>query len=290
MKILKPVFIIGTGRCGSSIFYKLLCRHPNIAWLSGLNNRLPGWTGLHKGLLYADSLFPLNRVTQRLVPPSETTHYWEYLAPGFSTACRNLTAADLHNDVKVKIIKKLERFLTPARHRQVHKFTGWPRVEYLRELFPDAYFIHIVRDGRAVALSYLQQPWWTGWRGPNNWLWGPLPEKFEREWRDSGRSFLVLAAINWKLLIDAIEKDTNGLPRDRYLQIKYELFTADPCRAFERVVDFCGLPQSVCFSRLIQKQKISCRNERWTSALSPAQQTELLKSLKGYLERYDYCV
>ncbi|MBN1999821.1 sulfotransferase [candidate division KSB1 bacterium] len=288
MKIVKPILIIGTGRCGSSIFHKLLSRHPNIAWLSGLNNRLPGVPGLHKGLLLADSVFPFNRFIKRILPPSETTLYWEYLAPGFSTACRNLTADDLHRDVKTRTIRKLERFVTPQRNRQMHKFTGWPRIGYLLDLFPDACFIHIFRDGRAVALSYLQQPWWTGWRGPDNWLWGTLPGKYNQEWQESGRSFTVLAAINWKLLMDAIDRDTANLPPGRLLQIKYESLTADPQGIFNSVLNFCGLPKSAYFDRFIKKQNLTCRNDGWKTALSKKQQAVLNGSLREHLARYGY--
>ena len=41
MKIEKPIFIIGTGRCGSTIFYEIFSYHPNISWSSGALDIFP---------------------------------------------------------------------------------------------------------------------------------------------------------------------------------------------------------------------------------------------------------
>ncbi len=37
----KPIIIVGTGRCGSTIFHRLLAKHPNAMWLSGFCDRFP---------------------------------------------------------------------------------------------------------------------------------------------------------------------------------------------------------------------------------------------------------
>ncbi len=66
----------------------------------------------------------------------------------------------------------------------LHKFTGWPRAGFIRGVLPDARFIHVVRDGRAVANSWLQMPWWLGFEGPDHWQWGPLPPDLAAEWEE----------------------------------------------------------------------------------------------------------
>jgi len=33
-KILKPIFIIGVPRSGTTILYRTLCLHPDVAWFS----------------------------------------------------------------------------------------------------------------------------------------------------------------------------------------------------------------------------------------------------------------
>ena len=44
----------------------------------------------------------------------------------------------------------------------MHKFTGWPRARLLAAVFPEAKFVHVLRDGRSVANSYVQVPLLAG--------------------------------------------------------------------------------------------------------------------------------
>jgi hypothetical protein len=72
-------------------------------------------------------------------------------------------------------------------------------------VFPEARFIHVIRDGRAVANSWLQTSWWTGYQGPSRWYLGPLPEPYATEWETSDHSFVLLAGLGWKLLLDGFD-------------------------------------------------------------------------------------
>ena len=100
----------------------------------------------------------------------------------------------------------------------LHKFTGWPRAGFIRGVFPSARFIHVVRDGRAVANSWLQMPWWLGFEGPDHWQWGPLPADLAAEWDESGQSFVVLAGLLWKMLIDAFDSARTVIPAADWLE------------------------------------------------------------------------
>ena len=91
-KIHKPIFIVGTGRCGSSIFHKLLSYHPQLAWTSGFCNHFPSMPFINRTILHLDSMDLFQPVLRKFIKPSETTLYWEYLAPGFSTATQDLKA------------------------------------------------------------------------------------------------------------------------------------------------------------------------------------------------------
>ena len=37
----RPIFLVGIGRCGSSIIYDVLARHPDLAWFSNYDGRFP---------------------------------------------------------------------------------------------------------------------------------------------------------------------------------------------------------------------------------------------------------
>ena len=37
----KPIFVIGTGRCGSTIVFEALALHEKLGWFSNYNDRFP---------------------------------------------------------------------------------------------------------------------------------------------------------------------------------------------------------------------------------------------------------
>jgi len=227
-------------------------------------------------------------VLRKFIKPSETTLYWEYLAPGFSTATQDLKAIDLHPNIRKRIISNLELLQTKSRNRQLHKFTGWPRIEYLLSVFPDAKFIHIFRDGRAVANSLFEVKWWHGWQGPQNWIWGPLPVEYQMEWDESNQAFIVLAAIQWKILMDAYENAKKVCPPDNIIELKYEEIVENPIDSFTNVLDICDLDQSKKFIDYIKSFKLKSTNDKWKKNLTIEQQQLLQKSLADHLEKYGY--
>ena len=83
------------------------------------------------------------------------------------------------------LTKRLQTFFEDRMTRApepvyLHKLTGWPRAGFLHAGFPDARFVNVVRDGRAVASSWLQMDWWLGYRGPEHWHFGPLSDEHRR--------------------------------------------------------------------------------------------------------------
>jgi hypothetical protein len=181
MKIRNPLFITGTGRCGSSIFQRILSCHPRTAWLSRLCDRYPGKPELNRLALQLIDIPLLGRHLRKIIYAGEWYTFWDYHCSGFKEPWRDLFKEDVSSRTKKTVRNVMSRTLTSQRHRLLAKVTGWPRMGFLKEIFPDAKFIHVYRDGRAVANSFLTVNWWSGWRGPSNWRWGELtPEQKER--------------------------------------------------------------------------------------------------------------
>lgn len=60
--------------------------------------------------------------------------------------------------------------------------------------------------------------------GPSNWSLGPLPEPYALEWEHSGRSYVVLAGLAWKMLMDAFDA---GFGRYRFEHGRSAAFRRD---------------------------------------------------------------
>ena len=91
--------------------------------------------------------------------------------------------------------------------------------------------------------------WWRGYGGPTAWHLGPLPKNDADEWERSDQSFVVLAGLGWKLLIEAFERARAEVPADQWMQVRYEDVIADPRRHVGAMLDFIGLQWTPDFER-----------------------------------------
>jgi Sulfotransferase family len=90
----------------------------------------------------------------------------------------------------------------------------------IKRQIPDALFIHIIRDGRDVALSYLRQ----GWAHPLPW--------------DRGKE-LAVAALYWKWIVGKGRAAGKTLGPD-YHEVRFEDLVANPQEALGRLGEFIG--------------------------------------------------
>jgi hypothetical protein len=96
-----------------------------------------------------------------------------------------------------------------------HTPTNFRRALTLLSMFPDARFIHLVRDGRGVAASLLPLDW-----GPNTTLY---------------------AAEYWMARCAAGLAAESHLGADRVLRLHYEDLVRNPEAALRRLAGFAGL-------------------------------------------------
>src|SRR4051794_7746998 len=95
-----------------------------------------------------------------------------------------------------------------------------PRLE---RLFPDALWVHLVRDGRDAALSFLA-----------------LPPGFSGKTLAQPRTVAQFAA-RWKVEIAAAGA-VGRRGGERYLELRYEDLVADPAGELMRICEFASLP------------------------------------------------
>lgn len=228
------------------------------------------------------------RYLRHKFPANEHWAFWNWHCRGFSRPCRDLLADDVRPNEAMRMQAALAGITAGRRRRLAIKLTGWPRIGFLAGVFPDAKFIHLVRDGRAVVNSLLNVDFWQGWVGPENWGWGELTRSEEEEWRISGKSFVVLAALQWKRHMDAFEIAKARLASEQCLELKYEAFAGNPVAEMQRVLEFCQLDANCDFNAKIASLAIDNRNCKWREQLTRRQQLLLEHSLRDHLKRYQY--
>jgi len=288
VRIEKPIFIVGTGRSGSTTFLNMFVAHPDIAWLSVLCDKFPGRPSMNGFVMKAVDFPVIGRSLRKIFNPGESWLFWEYHCKGFSTPCRDLLSEDVTIKVKKRIEDVMSQMLTDKRRRLVIKVTGWPRIGFVKEIFSDAKFIHILRDGRAVVNSLINVDWWWGWRGPRNWRLDELTQSQNEEWERHGKSFICLAAIEWKILMDAMEMGRKLVHGDDFLEVKYEDLCAEPIEVFKKITGFCHLKWSREFEESVKKRPLRSTNYKWREDLTPHQQSVVEDVLHDYLKKYGY--
>jgi hypothetical protein len=286
------VFLIGTGRCGSTLVHELLAHHPGVGYISNLEDRLPALpAGARR---YGNALYrrlPPGAAGRLRYAPSEGYRALaREVSPMVTEPARDLVAADaipwLAERFRAFFAGRAAAQRTPV---FLHKFTGWPRAGFVDAVLPEARFINVVRDGRAVVASALKTPWWRGHQGPEHWPWGPLPPAYAAEWEASGRSFVLLGGLGWKLLMDAYAAARELVPAERWLDVRFEDLLSEPQACFKEMLDLMGLDQDRSFDRVLAATRFATGRRDAFRAELGAPAVELLdRSLGDHLHRWGY--
>jgi hypothetical protein len=275
LEIKKPIFINGLGRSGSSIFHQIFSKHTAVSWLSPLCDRYPSRPQLNRWLMKNIDLPLIGKHLEKYYGPEECYAFWEAYCRGFRTPCRDLFPDDVTEKARKQIRNALSKTYSTNRDRLLLKITGWPRIGYLKTIFEDAIFVHVKRDPRAVANSFLDVNWWWGWRGPQNWRWGELPVEYKDLWEFHDRSFVALAGIACRIYQDAIDNALQFTNKDNYIEVTYESMCTDPVKTFKTVIDYCDLPWTSEFEKIVQTTQLNNSNYKWQQDLTKKQQNIL---------------
>jgi hypothetical protein len=269
----RPVFIVGVDHSGTTILYRMMARHPDLAWFSQYSLRgghFPGrsWVPLHGFANRAGrSLFPFRwqKETPRYLPePREGAGIWRRLIPrtdGF------LYASDYDGEMSARVRGAIREELDAWRlERMLVKIPYLTRaMQLLDRMLPGAFFIHIVRDGRAVALSN--------------------QKRFELQGRNS-LDALRTSARTWTDTLEYIE-GMHGQLGARLMTMRYEEFCSDVHGGLREVVRFSQLdPDALDLEDI--PQTLRSTNEKWLGGCSPSDRALLDRELGETLKRWGY--
>ena len=247
-----PVFFIGMPRSGTTVIFEAFARHPQLGWPSNFNRSYPEhpWLNILRRVLdnslvsaygHKNQYGRKGKLSYYLPQPSEAYNFWNAVAePDFSREwMRGRTAPPKVAERTRSAAAAILRW--QGRPRFTAKLTGPSRMEYLSSIFPDAYFVHVIRDGRAVVDSLLRVDFWQAGGGFEAPFWrGGLDEKDIALWEETDSDPGVLTGLQWRKVIEVARLEAADLPA-RYMEICYEKFMIDPHEEITRMYTFCGL-------------------------------------------------
>lgn len=126
-------------------------------------------------------------------------------------------------------------------------------MDLIAEIFPTAQFIHLIRDGRDVALSTM-----------------------EAYQKDRFYVDVYFAARTWKERLRKAFASAARLSPDRYYELRYEQLTANPEARLGEICDFLG---EVYVPAMAEPHKLAREHVRPTGRHAPVRQPPTTKSL-----------
>lgn len=285
-QIEKPIFIVGSGRSGTTLLYNLLATHPEVCWFSNLTDKFPSFhclAAMHR-LLDAPLIgYHMKRqIIRRSMPslrPSEAENiYHKYCR--FQHA-RKTTSADITEEMELRFkCVTNEHLRFTGKKRFLNKQTAnTQRIELIQSMFPKAYIIHIIRDGRAVANSLLHVPWWNN---VDIWWLGYRPDR----WEKAGREPVELCAQHWKRDVEEILQHKH-LFKDRYFELKYEELVKRTRSTALDIFNFCHLKESKESEKLLP-ESLKNMNYKWESQLTEPQKRIVNSAIGNFMKRLGY--
>ncbi|HEU4686953.1 MAG TPA: sulfotransferase, partial [Vicinamibacterales bacterium] len=210
---MKPIFIGGCPRSGTTLLATVLGAHPLCCPVPESQFKIESLRGLPPDHEPAQALHNLQASLR-----SSRFHSWRPAAKRLRE-----DSVDLVGSYPEVIDQLVSAYAELAGHRVAsHWIDGTPSNKNyfptLLRLFPDARAVHIVRDGRAVANSVLKRDW-----GPNT----------------------VMTAAWWWLghLAHGLAAE-QGLPRDRIRRVHYEALVLRPKDTLVSLCEWLGLEYS----------------------------------------------
>jgi omega-hydroxy-beta-dihydromenaquinone-9 sulfotransferase len=269
---IKPILIIGAPGSGTTLLHQTLCSHRDVAYVT--HNMLRAGIRKH-GRLVGDrrrALLMLQNLIHR--DPASNNPLGDALWIKYFGDYNYMTEKDYSEEMADYFRKKVLQVQNLwGRPRFVDKtLVNCFRVRLLNSIFPDAKFIHTIRDGRAVAFSILNKIEIAGDRFAlfDVGFKDILGDKYKPD-----RSELYNYGLAWAEFVRK-GREANAVAQNRYYEVRYEKLVTEPYDELRNIVDFCELDWYSEFEEKIPPTQNM--NEKWKQKASKEQRIDLEES------------
>ncbi|NDU77661.1 sulfotransferase [Actinomadura sp. DSM 109109] len=207
----RPVFVLGCPRSGTTLVQQMLHSHRRIAFPSETRFVHVSYDIRHRfgDLERADN----RRALAEWITGGEGTKF-QVLRLDAAAVVEEIVQGPPTLGSAIAAV-----FRAYARHHGKPRWgdkrpSYFRRVPMLRRMFPDAQFVHLVRDGRDAVSSLMRMPWFDG--------------------------DITAAALTWREAVDMGARLRTRLGPETFYEFRYEDLVAEPEDALTRLCAFLG--------------------------------------------------
>ena len=265
------LFLIGTGRCGSSISYACMAMHPEFAWIPTWLTAIPSLPALSAAnRLWGVAAFDRFHEVRFFPKPAEANQVFRRWDPLFQTEDATADAVSSASRALPPVVERV--CWAQGRPRFLGKLVGRPvKVETLARVFPHARFVHVVRPLKPSTASLLQVEFYD----PNalqQWPWRAVPHAYLDFYRSRGSPREIAAAILIQANMLELQRQLAAVPAERWVELSYVDFVTDPVRWIRAVGAHAGFPVSDRFvDRLHRRRVYGGADDKWRKFFQPSQ-------------------
>jgi protein-tyrosine sulfotransferase len=279
----QPVFIISSGRSGTTLMRSMLVAGGKIAIPAETQiiHMLPVKYHTTRGLGWEDQV--------RLIIASFESHrnfpLWQV---NLAEAYQRVLALPENERSLARIINEVYFTYAAQAFPEAHVWGDQSPIHtfylpYIKKVFPKARFMHLLRDGRDVVSSMVTR---------------------------HGDDYLFEAVLRWKTSLRRISHFQTGLAAEQYIEVRYENLVREPEPTLQTVCSFIGidydpvmldywkLPTTIehkykTFHQNLGKPVFASSIGKWKERLNQQQQDYVIRNLAvdlhklGYLEKSD---
>ncbi|MEM9281985.1 MAG: sulfotransferase [Verrucomicrobiota bacterium] len=148
---------------------------------------------------------------------------------------------------------------------------------YVRETFPRARYIHLLRDGRDLAFkNHLTDD-------PNRKLGRVLLEHIGM----MGQPHYLQAAASWEFQLNGWETFAETLPKGSVIDFRFEDLLSEPSECVESLAAFLGVPVTDQCKDFVARE-LDTSKRRQHRENDPSEVSKVVAKIGDTLRRYDY--